>query len=351
MKDNFEMSMIGEMKFFSGLQVHQSLRRIFINQSQHTLELLKKHGMEKCDPISTLMATARIDADLQGMPILDNLLTDNIRETQEYKDYVKKFVGVDVLTIQPQPVESIQGTHRTPRVTRTPNPVDDVVQKKKGKRAASNDVSSEVLESSMVEFSTPQDYHSIKDDVPLVSVYTTGNVIVKGMPILDNLLTDNICETQEYKDYVKKFVRVDVLTIQPQPVESIQGTHRTPRATRTPNPVDDVVQKKKGKRAAGETSSPRPSLKIHVRHQKPISTTPIPPVESTQGTHTTPRATRKPNLVDDIIQKKKGKHVAGETSSPRPFLKIYDRQQNLFPLLLHIQVMIEKEMTLLKQLF
>nr|GFB57477.1 hypothetical protein [Tanacetum cinerariifolium] len=100
-------------------------------------------------------------------------------------------------------------------------------------------------------------------DVPLVSVYTTGNVIVKGMPILDNLLTDNIRETQEYKDYVKKFVGVDVLTIQPQPVESIQGTHRTPRVTRTPNPVDDVVQKKKGKRAAGETSSPRPSLKIH----------------------------------------------------------------------------------------
>ncbi|GJY79929.1 gag-pol polyprotein [Tanacetum coccineum] len=29
---------------------------------------LKKHGMEKCDSISTPMATARIDADLQGTP-------------------------------------------------------------------------------------------------------------------------------------------------------------------------------------------------------------------------------------------------------------------------------------------
>ncbi|GKA36722.1 retrovirus-related pol polyprotein from transposon TNT 1-94 [Tanacetum coccineum] len=64
MKDNFEMSMMGEMKFFLGLQVHQSPHGIFINQSQYTLELLKKHEMEKCDSISTSMATARIDTDL-----------------------------------------------------------------------------------------------------------------------------------------------------------------------------------------------------------------------------------------------------------------------------------------------
>ncbi|GJW84705.1 retrovirus-related pol polyprotein from transposon TNT 1-94 [Tanacetum coccineum] len=48
-----------------GLQVHQSPRGIFINQSQYTMELLKKYGMEKCDAITTPMATARLDADLQ----------------------------------------------------------------------------------------------------------------------------------------------------------------------------------------------------------------------------------------------------------------------------------------------
>ncbi|GJS75460.1 retrovirus-related pol polyprotein from transposon TNT 1-94 [Tanacetum coccineum] len=64
MKDNFEMSMMGEMKFFLGLQVHQSPRGIFINQSQYTLELLRKHGMDKCDTVMTPMATAKIDADL-----------------------------------------------------------------------------------------------------------------------------------------------------------------------------------------------------------------------------------------------------------------------------------------------
>nr|GEU46677.1 ribonuclease H-like domain-containing protein [Tanacetum cinerariifolium] len=60
------MSMMGEIKFFLGLQVHQPPGGIFINQSQYTLELFKKHGMDGCDSISTPMTTARIDADLQG---------------------------------------------------------------------------------------------------------------------------------------------------------------------------------------------------------------------------------------------------------------------------------------------
>ncbi|GJR14691.1 hypothetical protein Tco_0797343 [Tanacetum coccineum] len=90
-----------------------------------------------------------------------------------------------------------------------------------------------------------EDYHSIKDDVPLVSVYTTGNVTVKGMLILDDLLTNNIHETHEYKDYVKEFVGVDFPTIQPQLAVSTQGANMTPNATRTPNPTEDVVQKKR----------------------------------------------------------------------------------------------------------
>ncbi|GJZ49207.1 retrovirus-related pol polyprotein from transposon TNT 1-94 [Tanacetum coccineum] len=64
MKDNFEMSIMGEMKFFLELQVHQSPRGIFICQSPYTMDLLKKHEMEKCDTVSTPMATAKLDADL-----------------------------------------------------------------------------------------------------------------------------------------------------------------------------------------------------------------------------------------------------------------------------------------------
>ncbi|GJS35944.1 retrovirus-related pol polyprotein from transposon TNT 1-94 [Tanacetum coccineum] len=68
MKNNFEMSMMGELKFFLGLQVHQSPRDIFISQSQYAIELLKKHGLDECVSMSTPMATERLDADLQGTP-------------------------------------------------------------------------------------------------------------------------------------------------------------------------------------------------------------------------------------------------------------------------------------------
>ncbi|GJS88072.1 retrovirus-related pol polyprotein from transposon TNT 1-94 [Tanacetum coccineum] len=68
MKNNFEMSMMGELKFFLGLQVHQSPRGIFISQSQYAIELLKKHGLDECVSMRTPMATKRLDADLQGTP-------------------------------------------------------------------------------------------------------------------------------------------------------------------------------------------------------------------------------------------------------------------------------------------
>ncbi|GJW87541.1 retrovirus-related pol polyprotein from transposon TNT 1-94 [Tanacetum coccineum] len=68
MKNNFEMSMMGELKFFLGLQVHQSPRGIFKSQSQYAIELLKKHVLVECVSMSTPMATERLDADLQGTP-------------------------------------------------------------------------------------------------------------------------------------------------------------------------------------------------------------------------------------------------------------------------------------------
>nr|GEY94048.1 retrovirus-related Pol polyprotein from transposon TNT 1-94 [Tanacetum cinerariifolium] len=63
----FEMSLMGEMKFFLGLQIHQSPRGIFINQAKYTLEILHKHGMEKGQSIGTPMAMKpKLDADLSG---------------------------------------------------------------------------------------------------------------------------------------------------------------------------------------------------------------------------------------------------------------------------------------------
>ncbi|GKF78939.1 hypothetical protein Tco_0234507 [Tanacetum coccineum] len=76
-----------------------------------------------------------------------------------------------------------------------------------------------------------EDYHSIKDDIPLVSVYTTGNVLVRGMLIPDEFLTKEIRATNDFKEYETVLVGVDVPMNQPQLVVSTQGKHRsTPRA-------------------------------------------------------------------------------------------------------------------------
>nr|GFC11794.1 retrovirus-related Pol polyprotein from transposon TNT 1-94 [Tanacetum cinerariifolium] len=67
MKIRFEMSMMREMTFFLGLQVNQSPCGIFINQSKYVLEILKRYGMESCDPVSTPMEIKdKLDLDQNG---------------------------------------------------------------------------------------------------------------------------------------------------------------------------------------------------------------------------------------------------------------------------------------------
>ncbi|GJV41135.1 retrovirus-related pol polyprotein from transposon TNT 1-94 [Tanacetum coccineum] len=66
----FKMSIMGKLSFFLGLQISQSLRGIFINQSKYALESLKKYGMESSDPVDTPMVEkSKLDEDTQGKAI------------------------------------------------------------------------------------------------------------------------------------------------------------------------------------------------------------------------------------------------------------------------------------------
>nr|GFB07281.1 retrovirus-related Pol polyprotein from transposon TNT 1-94 [Tanacetum cinerariifolium] len=66
----FQMSMMGQMSFFLGLQVSQSPRGISINQSKFALEILKKFGMDPCDSVDTPMVDRlKLDEDLSGTPV------------------------------------------------------------------------------------------------------------------------------------------------------------------------------------------------------------------------------------------------------------------------------------------
>nr|GEX71664.1 hypothetical protein [Tanacetum cinerariifolium] len=95
-----------------------------------------------------------------------------------------------------------------------------------------------------------EDYHSIKDDVTLVSVYTTGNVNVRGMLIPKALLADEIRATDDYKEYETVFVNVVVLVNKPQLVVSTQGTHRLEPGSHKEHPKvvsDDDANKEEEK--------------------------------------------------------------------------------------------------------
>nr|GEV95354.1 hypothetical protein [Tanacetum cinerariifolium] len=61
-----------------------------------------------------------------------------------------------------------------------------------------------------------EDYHMIKDDVPLVGVYTTGNVSVRGMLIPDAFLTAENKETNDFKEYETMYMKLVILINQPQ---------------------------------------------------------------------------------------------------------------------------------------
>ena len=57
MSREFEMSMIGELSHFLGLQVSQTRAGLFISQAKYLKGMLKRYGMEDCAPMSTPMTT------------------------------------------------------------------------------------------------------------------------------------------------------------------------------------------------------------------------------------------------------------------------------------------------------
>jgi hypothetical protein len=57
MESKFEMSMIGELSFFLGLQITQRSEGMFIFQEKYLREMLKRFQMEDSKPVGTPMVT------------------------------------------------------------------------------------------------------------------------------------------------------------------------------------------------------------------------------------------------------------------------------------------------------
>jgi len=70
MKNEFEISMMGELNYFLGLQIKQKSDAIYINQVKYTRELIKRFGLEDAKLSKTPMSpTTKLDKDEQGINV------------------------------------------------------------------------------------------------------------------------------------------------------------------------------------------------------------------------------------------------------------------------------------------
>jgi hypothetical protein len=82
MSMEFEMSMMGELQFFHGLQIKQSKETTFVHQAKYTKDIVRKFKMAMATPMST---TTALDADEEG-------------EHVDQKEYRSRIVSLLYLT-------------------------------------------------------------------------------------------------------------------------------------------------------------------------------------------------------------------------------------------------------------
>jgi isopentenyldiphosphate isomerase len=58
MESEFQMSMMGELTFFLGIQVKQMKQDTFVHQAKYTKDLMKKFNKAELKPVSTPMSSA-----------------------------------------------------------------------------------------------------------------------------------------------------------------------------------------------------------------------------------------------------------------------------------------------------
>ena len=93
MQNDFEMSMMGELNFFPGLQIKKIKNGIFISQSEYCKDLIHKFRMENAKQMATPMSTAcYLDKDcrsklhdvesrlIQGVLMITKMMTKSPRE-------------------------------------------------------------------------------------------------------------------------------------------------------------------------------------------------------------------------------------------------------------------------------
>ncbi|GKC23380.1 retrovirus-related pol polyprotein from transposon TNT 1-94 [Tanacetum coccineum] len=87
----FKMSIMGTISFFLGLQISQSPRGIFINQSKYALESLKKYGMESSDPLDTpIVEKSKLDESRRSYTLSWNDWHPYAKPTEKHLHALKR---------------------------------------------------------------------------------------------------------------------------------------------------------------------------------------------------------------------------------------------------------------------
>jgi hypothetical protein len=67
MSKDIEMSMMGELQFFLGLQIKQAKEGTFVHLAKDTKDILKKFKMDDLKPLSTPMSTTTVHDEVQDV--------------------------------------------------------------------------------------------------------------------------------------------------------------------------------------------------------------------------------------------------------------------------------------------
>jgi hypothetical protein len=87
MESEFQMSMMGELTFFLGIQVKKMKQGTFVHQAKYTKDLMKKFNMVELKPVSTPMSsTASLHLDEDGEAV----------DQREYRSMIGSFLCLTV---------------------------------------------------------------------------------------------------------------------------------------------------------------------------------------------------------------------------------------------------------------
>jgi hypothetical protein len=87
MESEFQMSMMGEVTFFLGIQVKQMKQGTFVHQAKYTKDLMKKFNMAELKPVSTPMSSvASLGPDED----------DKVVDRREYKSMIGSLLYLTV---------------------------------------------------------------------------------------------------------------------------------------------------------------------------------------------------------------------------------------------------------------